>query len=419
MQSHTQISKAPNMPSPTDNSEAPGVLRFTQTSNPLTEGPLTTTWELRQTLAANRALTEEKRRLSDQSVAALRRAGLLRLAVPKCHGGDELDFSEIAARVFECARECASSGWVLMVSSAHDWIIGSFDPAAQAEVWGDGPDDVTPGSLAPSGVLSAVDGGFRLQGRFSFNSGCAHGKWFLFGCMLRCEDGVKPYHVVVPVEDLILDDNWHTLGLRGTGSIDVIADDSFVPSHRAMDSRILCAGNSQWGRAHDSSIYRSPMVSGLSTLLSSAALGICEAAFAASLELLLGQSDKYTNRKKLDRPGLHLRLAESRAELTAATSLVKQTLELLQPWPEIDDGEAQARRARIKFQSAYSFECCRRAGDRLMAAAGGRAAFDDSALQRAFRDLTMASKHEMVNFDNSALAYGRSLVGLELAGQVI
>ena len=161
------------------------------------------------------------------------------------------------------------------------------------------------------------------------------------------------------------------------------------------------------------------MISGLSTLLSSAAVGMGESAFAASLELLGGQSEKYTNLKKLDRPGLHLRLAESRAELTAAAGLVSETLELLQPWPDIDNTEAQARRARIKFQSAYAFEMCRRAGDRLMAAAGGRAAFDDSALQRAFRDLTMAAKHEMVNFDNSALSYGRSLVGLDLAGQVI
>ena len=121
----------------------------------------------------------------------------------------------------------------------------------------------------------------------------------------------------------------------------------------------------------------------------------------------MGQSEKYTNLKKLDRPGLHLRLAESRAELTAAAALVGETLELLQPWPDIGDAEAQARRARVKFQSAYAFEMCR------------RAAFDDSALQRAFRDLTMAAKHEMVNFDNSALSYGRSLVGLDLAGQVI
>jgi alkylation response protein AidB-like acyl-CoA dehydrogenase len=133
----------------------------------------------------------------------------------------------------------------------------------------------------------------------------------------------------------------------------------------------------------------------------------------------MGQSDKYTNQKKLERPGLHLRLAESRGELTAAAALVVETLDLLQPWPDLEDADAQARRARIKFQNAYSFEMCRRAGDRLMAAAGGRAAFDDSALQRAFRDLTMAAKHEMVNFDNSALAYGRSLVGLDLTGQVI
>ena len=391
----------------------------TDQKNPLTRGSLVTSDELRQTLATNRASSETARRLSEESVNALRDAGLLRMAVPKHHEGEERNFRDIGAVVSECARECASSGWVLMVSSAHDWIIGNFDPTAQAEVWSNGPDDVTPGALAPSGVLTRVDGGFRLQGRFSFNSGCAHGKWFLLGCMERSDDAVQPYHVVVPLEDLTLDDNWHTLGLRGTGSIDVVADDIFVPLHRAMDSRVLAAGSSEWGRANESSIYQSPMISGLSTLLSSVVLGMGESAFSASLELLMGQSEKYTNLKKLDRPGLHLRLAESRAELTAAAALVGETLELLQPWPDIGGAEAQGRRARVKFQSAYAFEMCRRAGERLMAAAGGRAAFDDSALQRAFRDLTMAAKHEMVNFDNSALSYGRSLVGLDLAGQVI
>lgn len=387
--------------------------------NPFAKGGSATSSELRQTLAANRSSTETGRRLSEESVNALRSEGLLRMAVPKRSGGDERDFCDIAAVVFECARECASTGWVLMVSSAHDWIIGNFDPAAQDEVWANGLNSVCPGSLAPSGALTPVEGGFLLQGRFSFNSGCAHGAWFLLGCMQRDDNGVHPYHVVVPVEDLVLDDNWHTLGLRGTGSSDVVAKDVFVPSHRAMDSRVLASGGSRFGRAHESSIYRSPMVSGLSTLLSSAALGIGESAFAASQELLMGQSDKYTNQKKLERPGLHLRLAESRGELTAAAALVVETLDLLQPWPDLEDADAQARRARIKFQNAYSFEMCRRAGDRLMAAAGGRAAFDDSALQRAFRDLTMAAKHEMVNFDNSALAYGRSLVGLDLTGQVI
>lgn len=387
--------------------------------NPLTEGEAETSDKLEQVLAANRQSTETLRRLSDPSVNALRDAGLLRMAVPTIHRGDERDFRDMTAKIHQCARSCASSGWVLMVSTAHDWIIGSFDPRAQAEVWSDGPDTVCPGALAPSGILTPVDGGFRLKGRFSFNSGCAHGKWFLFGCLQKTESGVLFYHVVVPVEDLTLDDNWHTLGLRGTGSIDVVAEDIFVPAHRAMDSNILKTGSSEWGRAQQSNIYQTPLVSGLVTLLSSAALGMAESAFSASLDLLLGQSDKYTNQKKLDRPGLHLRLAESRAEITAATALVEKTLELLQPWPVLDDAEAEARRAQIKFQSAYAFEMCRRATDRLMAAAGGRAAFDDSALQRAFRDLTMASKHEMVNFDNSALAYGRSLVGLDLTGQVI
>ena len=84
--------------------------------NPFAKGGPATSSELRQTLAANRSSTETGRRLSEESVNALRSEGLLRLAVPKRSGGDERDFCDIAAVVFECARECASTGWVLMVS---------------------------------------------------------------------------------------------------------------------------------------------------------------------------------------------------------------------------------------------------------------------------------------------------------------
>jgi 3-hydroxy-9,10-secoandrosta-1,3,5(10)-triene-9,17-dione monooxygenase len=370
--------------------------------------------DLLRALAAYSDQSDTARQLAGESVQAMRAAGLWRLLVPKRAGGEERDFREAAQIITACSRHCSAAGWVLMVSAAHDWIIGGFSEAAQDDVWRDGPDGVTPGSLAPSGTITPVNGGFEITGRWSFNSGAAHGDWFLLGNVDRSGDKPRLYHVVVPRAELNLDDNWQTIGLRGTGSVDATAGEVFVPEHRAMDSGLLLSGQGEWSGRHGNNLYRIPIIPGLAVYLAAATSGIAEAAFDAALELITSQTDRYTGKRKLERPGMHMRLAEARGEMSCAARLVGDTLILLTQAAEHDD--TPALRAQAKFQAAYAVELFRRAVDRLMAAAGARSAFDDSALQKAFRDLTMATKHEMINYDNSAQAYGRTMVGLDTHG---
>ncbi|MBL6952746.1 MAG: hypothetical protein ISR50_08935 [Alphaproteobacteria bacterium] len=370
--------------------------------------------DLLHTLAAHTGKSDVARQLAGESVEAMRAAGLWRLLVPKRAGGEERDFRDAAQIITTCSRHCSAAGWVLMVSAAHDWIIGGFPEAAQDDVWRDGPDGVTPGSLAPSGAITPVSGGFAITGRWSFNSGAAHGAWFLLGNVDRSGDKPRLYHVVVPRADLTLDDNWQTIGLRGTGSVDATAEDILVPEHRAMDSGLLLSGRGEWAGRHGNALYRIPIIPGLAVYLAAATRGIADAAFDAALALITAQTDRYTGKPKLERPGMHMRLAEARGEITCAGRLVDDTLELLVRAAGRDD--SPALRAQAKFQAAYAVELFRRAVDRLMAASGARSAFDDSALQRAFRDLSMAAKHEMINYDTSAQTYGRTLVGLDTHG---
>ena len=69
--------------------------------------------------------------------------------------------------------------------------------------------------------------------------------------------------------------------------------------------------------------------------------------------------------------------------------------------------------AAARYRAAYIVETCRRATDRVMQATGARSAFDASPVQRAFRDITMASKHELANHDGGAEIFGRTLLGLD------
>jgi alkylation response protein AidB-like acyl-CoA dehydrogenase len=367
-------------------------------------------------LEAHAEASERSRRLADESVAALREAGLLRILVPARLGGHELDFRSALALVRACARGHGSAAWVLMVSIAHDWMIGSFHERAQDEVLGD-PDQVTAGSLAPSGTIEPAPGGWTLSGRWPFASGADHGSWFLLGTADREGERPRLHHVVVPRREVELIDDWHPIGLCGTGSVDVVAERVFVPEHRAIDSGILLGGRSEWADRQATRLYRVPILPGLTALTAAAVLGIAQPAFDAAVALVLEQKDRYTGKPKVERAGLHLRLAEASNEIRCADLLLDEAVTLL--GEAAAGADSPALRAKARWQGTYAAELCRRAVDRLMAATGARAAFDSSALQRAFRDLTMASKHQMLNFDDSALAYGRTLVGLDLKGFVL
>ena len=91
-------------------------------------------------------------------------------------------------------------------------------------------------------LLKWLDGGYRIRGRWSFSSGCAHCPWVLLGG-IAVRDGV-PDHVtfLVPDSDYEIDDVWHVAGLAGTGSNDIVIEDAFVPARRIQPTASLIGG---------------------------------------------------------------------------------------------------------------------------------------------------------------------------------
>ena len=273
----------------------------------------------------------------------------------------------------------------------------------------------SPARLAAQGNATPVDGGWRLNGRWQFCSGVDHAGWVLIGSIAD-ELPSSPrhgLHVVVPVDDVEVDDNWFTLGLRGTGSKDVVAHDLFVPAHRAMPSRDLFDGRSPHGERHATMTYRLPVMSVLSLLLGGAVLGIGKAALRLHIERTRPRLEIYTARAKAKSPGTQMRIAESSAELTAAELMLQRGADLLDGLAEAGDYATLEQRAEMKWHAAYVVELCRRATDRIFAAAGAHAVYDDSRLQTLMRDMNTASHHATVDFDSTAEMFGRVALGLE------
>src|SRR5947199_5695550 len=180
---------------------------------------------------------EQLRRLPDETFADFQEAGVLRAMQPKRYGGFEIDPGIFYQAVGEVAAVCGSTGWIFAVMGAHNWHLALFPPQAQEDVWGEDDSIQLSTSLAPTGSVERVDGGFRLSGRWSFSSGCDFCQWVVLGGLAPpVEPGGPPdaRTFLLPHSDYVIDDNWHVMGLCGTGSKDIVVEKAFVPEYRTL-----------------------------------------------------------------------------------------------------------------------------------------------------------------------------------------
>ena len=357
---------------------------------------------------------EANRRTHPDVVAAMRAAGLFRILQPSRLGGAELDLRTMHDVVRLLATASSSASWVLMVLLAHTWMLGMFDERVQDEIAADDPDTLIAGSLAPTARAVAVPGGWRLTGKWPFASGCDHAKWSLFGVKVAGADRALPaaIHALVPARDYAIDDNWFTLGLKGTGSKQLVLDDVFVPAHRVLPTVVLYGNASAWGERHPSWLHMMPVRVGLAYHVSAVVLGLAQQFYSEFVSITRVRDDKYTGSRKADSPGLQFRIAEAEIDIRAASLLLDSVAD------GFDSLSAQRRAATTdemvesRFAISYAVERCRTAVDRMFAGAGANAAYDSSPLQTLFRDMNVATHHGTLDYDVNAEQLGRIRLGL-------
>ena len=278
---------------------------------------------------------------------------------------------------------------VLMVCVAHDYIVGRFPQECQREVYEGDADNLVAGSLAPMGLMERVDGGWQLTGRWQFGSGSDHSPWFIVGTKVA-NPGPEDYlirHVMVPRADVELVDTWHTLGMRGSGSKDIVVKDVFVPEHRTMPTYPTFLGLSPHATAP---VYRLSVYSGLPAMLSGSVLGMAEAGLRAFVDATSTRTNPY-GVAKAKNAIMQRRLAESTAEIVSARRLLEDMCERFDRFMVADKPPMSPQdRIQMRFDAAYVVELSRRAIERLYAAAGGQAIYEGHPVYRAFRDINTA-----------------------------
>lgn len=357
-------------------------------------------------LAATTDESDRLRRLADDAADALRGSGLARMITPKQFGGLELSPSAHIWACAEIANVCSAASWVLMVCVAHDYIIGRFPEECQREVYEGDADNLVAGSLAPGGTIDRAAGGWCLTGRWMFGSGCDHSPWFILGAKVAKPgaDDHLIHHVMVPRADVELVDTWYTLGMRGTGSKDLVVNDAFIPEHRTVPTFPTFLGLSPHAKAPT---YRLSVYSGLPAMLSGSVLGMAEAGLKAFVDATSTRTNPY-GIAKAKSPLMQQRVAEASAEVAAARRLLDHMCDRFDALMAADKPPMSAEdRIQMRWDAAYVVELSRRAIDRLYAASGALGLYEGNPVYRAFRDISTACHHAVVDFDTVSSLMGQ------------
>lgn len=340
---------------------------------------------------------DSDRRLPAELVGALRDSGLLRAGAPV-----EVDALELpAGTALRCAEEVArgdaSAGWCVSIAITSSLLVAYLPPVSRDELFGDGR-GVAAGVWAPHGKARRVPGGVIVSGRWAFCSGVTHADVLFAGCVL--ED--RPAVVALPTEQLQILDTWHTLGLRGTGSHDTVADEVFVPNERVLsifDGPVI-----------DRPLYRFPPFGFFAACITAAAMGNARAAIEDFVELAGAKKGVASARTLAERSTIQAAVATAESELEAARALYYQAIETA--WRASQDGPPVPLEARTRLRLAATHGV-RIAADvvrTMYDLAGGSAIYDGAPLQRRFRDAFTATAHFQVNEASRELP-GRILLG--------
>lgn len=337
-------------------------------------------------------------RLTDDLATGLKNSGIIRMLQRKTYGGYEAHPREFGETVMKTASLYGSAGWVGGIVGVHPWQLAFADPKAQDEVLGADGNTWQASPYMPGGLATPVDGGYRMTGRWQFSSGTDHCDWIFLGAMVAGDDGAPlmppvGLHVILPRTDYeIIQDSWDVVGLRGTGSKDIVVTDAFIPDYRVMNSQEVIDGTAAKEYGVTETLYKMPWSTMFPLGITAATIGISEGVLAAGLAY---QRERVgaTGTKIKDDPYVLHALGEAAAEIDAARQQllgnVDRIYDLVDAGEEIDF-ETRARTRQNQIRSAWRAV---RAADEVFDRSGGNALRMDNPLQRFWRDAHCGLHH--------------------------
>jgi len=356
-------------------------------------------------IAARAAEIEAARRVPRDLLDDLARAGCFRLLLPPSHGGVGADLPA-ALRVYEAlAAADASLAWVTMIGGGAWCDLAGLPRASFDELFPVDGDVVVAGVFNPSGSITAVDGGYRVAGRWSFASGCEHADVLYGNCVEGVVDGHPELRIaVLSPDDVVIEDTWRVSGLCGTGSHHFRVDDVVVPADRTVRPLVdePCI---------DAPIVHVPAPSLFALAIASVALGTARAALDDIVALATGKVPLLDAAPLATNRLFQFDLATADTGLRAARALLHEAAESV--WEDAGRGDpfTLEQSGRARAAAAWATDRATATVDTAYRAGGGSSLYADSPLQRRLRDVHAITQHFLVKADTLTTA------GAILAGQ--
>lgn len=352
---------------------------------------------------------ERLRVVPEASIKELEQTGFFRMLQPRRFDGLESDPVDFFTCVRDIAGACGSTGWVSSVLGVHPWQVALFADDAQQAVWGSDTSTRLSSSYAPTGKAVITDGGFTLSGRWSFSSGCDHAQWVLLGGLVFDADGnvVDFRTFLVPRDEYQIVDVWNVVGLRGTGSNDILVEDTFVPEAftLSMGDTGRCYGPGQEQNTAD--LYKLPFHSIFTTTISTPIIGMAHGAYAEHVAMQQKRvRAAYAGEKASLDPFAAVRIARASSEIDAAWALtmnnIREEMALVAKGEKIP----LALRLKVRRDQVLGTQRAIDAIDSLFEASGGRALAEGTYLQRTWRDAHAGRVHAANDPERALQMYG-------------
>lgn len=352
--------------------------------------------------AARAAWADEGDRFVGKNFAELKGQGLIAAGVPAELGGLGATYADLCEMIRRISYQCGSTGLAFsmhthqVATNAWRWrhqkapVDGLLKRVASENIvlLSSGGSDWLQGS----GTATRVEGGYRINGRKHFSSGAPAGDLLMTSAIYEDPDaGPTVLHFAVPMkaEGVQLCDTWKVMGMRGTGSHDIELTDVFV-----ADAAIgLKRPAGRWHPLfHIISMVAFP-------LIYSAYLGVAEAA----RDLVVDQ----TGARKVDRHTVEL-VGRMDNELMSARLALQ---DMIAAAATNDPGPATTN--RVMIGRTLVARGVLKTVELAMEAAGGKAFYRSTGLERLFRDAQAARYHPLRESAQRAFA-GRMALGLDV-----
>jgi alkylation response protein AidB-like acyl-CoA dehydrogenase len=344
--------------------------------------------EMLAELAERRAEFREQCYVSKDFVDRLKRLGLYRAATPQRFGGETMQPAEFLRAIERISTVDGSTGWVASFGSQLSYL-GPLPLETQAKLYADGPDVVFAGALFPVQSATPTERGFVVNGRWKYASGCMAADIICVGIPGDDSSSGKPRGALIRPERLRIVPEWDVVGMRGTGSFDLVAEDVEVD----REWTFIRGGEP----VVDEPLYRYPAITYAAQSLSVVSAGVARAALDYAEEVGSGRASITGAPKLADRAYYRAGIAEAEATLRSARAYFYEVAG--EAWQTLVAGGlvSDEQNAHLRLSAAHLARTASEVVHTVVSLSGTAAIYRDHPLQALLGDALVPQEHAFLS----------------------